>query len=289
MSPRATSGAEDRLALLQRGRRGRAVHHADARINIDEPVDLDAVPAPYLARDADQLDEAERADLATCERAVAGLQRALAVAGKALATINQARLYRETHATFADYVEDRWGMKRAHAYRLIEAWPVAATLSPVGDTNEAQVRELVPAAKRHGVQVATAVFKELREQGGRMTAARIREAVRALPSRVLDPDMARYVIRQAVREGRITPPGARPAEPAQPAPDKAEPEPIAKLRRLVEMQQAVYDQSYAVVPAAMAADPGTGEELMRQLRAFALRTAHRNRAFGEPATHPAEE
>ena len=252
------------------------------------PIDLDTIPAPYLPHDTHQLDDTERAHLASCERAINSLQRALAVAGKALATINQARLYRETHATFADYVEDRWGMTRSHAYRLIDAWPIAAAVSPIGDTNETQVRELLPAAKRHGVQVATAVFETLREQGGRLTAARIREAVRALPARVPDPDMARYVIRQAVREGRISPPGVRPAEPA-PAEGVVEPEPIAKLRRLVEVQKAVYDQSYAVVPAAMAADPGTGEELMRELRAFAQRTAHRNRAFGEPATHRAEE
>lgn len=286
MSPARHLAGVDGDAILNRAKRNRAVRRPDAHIAALEPVDLDAVPAPYLPRDEAELDEAERVDLATCERAIVGLQKALAVAGKALATINQARLYRETHATFADYVEDRWGMKRTHAYRLIEAWPVAAAVSPMGDTNERQVRELMPAAKRHGVQVATAVFKELREQGGRLTAARIREAVRALPARVPDPDMARYVIRQAVREGRIPPPGARPAEPVQP---EVEPEPIAKLRRLVETQRAVYDQSYAVVPAAMAADPGTGEELMRELRAAALRTAHRNRAFGEPATHRAEE
>lgn len=289
MNTRAKTDAEDRLALLQRGRRGRAVHHADARINTTEPVDLDAVPAPYLPRDEAELDEAERADLDTCERAVAGLQRALAVAGKALATINQARLYRETHGTFADYVEDRWGMKRSYAYRMIEAWPVAAAVSPRGDTPEKHIRALLPAVKRHGLETACAVYEELREQGEKVTTSRVQEAVRALPARVPGPDMARYVVRQAVREGRIPPPGARPAEPVQPQADEAEPEPIAKLRRLVETQKAVYDQSYALVPAAMAADPGTGEELMRQLRAFALRTAHRNRAFGEPATHQAEE
>lgn len=249
------------------------------------PIDLDTIPAPYLPHDTHQLDDTERAHLASCERAINSLQRALAVAGKALATINQARLYRETHATFADYVEDRWGMTRSHAYRLIDAWPIAAAVSPIGDTNETQVRELLPAAKRHGVQVATAVFETLREQGGRLTAARIREAVRALPARVPDPDMARYIVRQAVREGRIPPPGARPPEPTPAEEAELEPEPIAKLRRLVETQQAIYEQAYALIPAAMATDPGTGEELMRRLRSAASRTAHRARPFGKPAVH----
>lgn len=258
---------------------------AHTRLAVPAPVDLDTVPAPYLPRDQAELDDTERAHLASCEGAIVGLQRALAVAGKALATINQARLYRETHATFADYVEDRWGMKVAYAYRLIQAWPIAAAVSTRGDAPEKHIRALLPAVKRHGLETACAVYDELGKQAGRVTTSRVREAVRALPARVPDPDMARYIVRQAVREGRIPPPGARPPEPA-PA-EEAEPEPVAKLRRLVQAQQAVYEQAYTLIPAAMAADPGTGEELMRQLRAVASRTAHRARPFGKPAVHEA--
>jgi hypothetical protein len=167
---------------------------------------VEAVPAPYGPGHVEHLDDSERADLVTCEQAVAGLHRALAVAGKALATIQKARLYRESHPTFEAYVEDRWGMKRAHAYRLIDAWPVAAALSPIGDNpiNEAQVRELLPAVKRHGLEAGTAVYKALTEDSGRVTAARIREAVRALPKRLANPEDVPYLVRTAAREAAAT-------------------------------------------------------------------------------------
>jgi hypothetical protein len=46
--------------------------------------------------------------------------RAGAVIGKALWDISDEQLYRGTHTTFAEYVEDRWDMSKSRAYRLIE-------------------------------------------------------------------------------------------------------------------------------------------------------------------------
>lgn len=45
---------------------------------------------------------------------------------------------------FEDYCRERWGWKRAHAYRLMDSAQVAGVLSPMGDTptNERQAREL---------------------------------------------------------------------------------------------------------------------------------------------------
>src|SRR5438309_439896 len=81
----------------------------------------------------------EQADLATCEAALDNLRVAFWAAGKALQVIRDARLYRDTHATFEDYVEQRWDMARSPAYRLIDAWPLAERLSPMGDKlNERQ-------------------------------------------------------------------------------------------------------------------------------------------------------
>ena len=60
------------------------------------------------------------------------------------------RLCRGTHATFEDHIEQRWDMSRSPAYRLIDAWPLAERLSPMGDKlNERQVRKLLPLASRH--------------------------------------------------------------------------------------------------------------------------------------------
>lgn len=279
--------ADDRAAILLRGRKERAVRRPDAHLAAAEPVDLDNVPAPYEARGEAALDDAERADLATCEQAVAGLQRALAVAGKALATINAARLYRETHPTFEAYVQERWGMQRAHAYRLIDAWPVAAALSPIGDTNEAQVRELLPAVKRHGIDTARAVYEELHEQGdGRVTAARIREAVRMLPPRVAEPNQARHVIRQAVREGRIAPPTPAPgANTAQAEADVVDAElvgegarAVAVLASVLDRQQRLYDElGGGLVAEALTVEPGRAQHLLQEIARYANRTAYRAR------------
>jgi hypothetical protein len=277
----------DRLAVLQRGMQNRAVKNRVMHEETAEPVGLEAVPAPYEPRNAEHLDDGERADLATCEQAVAGLQRALAVAGKGLATIQKARLYRETHGTFEAYVEDRWGMKRAHAYRLIDAWPIAAALSPIGDIPEGQVRELVPAAKRHGVAAAVEVYTGLREKGVKVTAARLRDAVRVLPPRLAEPEQARYVVVEAVRTGRIP----TQSETARAVVDQSASDgevvdaelvddggtrAVAVLTDALERQQRLYDDlGGGVVAAALLAEPARAEYLLREIRQYAKRTVHR--------------
>jgi hypothetical protein len=74
-----------------------------------------------------------------------GLGTFLAV-GRALREISDRRLYRFAgFKTFADYVDVRWDMSRAHAYRQIDAVRVVDALGTDGPvpTNEAQARELV--------------------------------------------------------------------------------------------------------------------------------------------------
>ena len=55
--------------------------------------------------------------------------------GNALATIQRERLYRETHATFEQYCQEKWDVGRQHAYRLIDAAGVVKDLSPNGDAD----------------------------------------------------------------------------------------------------------------------------------------------------------
>lgn len=68
------------------------------------------------------LNGAEATRLTRLERI---LDRAVEVAGKiageALSTIRDERLYRVTHSTFEAYVLDRWGFSRFTAYRMIAA------------------------------------------------------------------------------------------------------------------------------------------------------------------------
>ena len=156
-----------------------------------------SLPDPYTATADGQLSDREQTDLATCEAALDNLRVAFWAAGKALQVIRDARLYRDTHATFEDYVEQRWDMSRSPAYRLIDAWPLAERLSPMGDKlNERQVRELLPLASRHGPDAAVTVYRTVAETDGiQVTAALLHGAVSILPPGRFDPAEATEQIR----------------------------------------------------------------------------------------------
>jgi uncharacterized protein (DUF2252 family) len=179
---------------------------------------LPAVPIPYEASSGSpDLVDAERADLAACEAAIDTLRVAFWAAGKALQVIRDARLYRGTNATFEEYVEDRWQMSRPQAYRLIQAWPLAEALSPIGDKtlNEGQIRELIPVANRYGQDAAVTVYRTIAETGGvRVTAGLIKGAVAVLPDDRFDKDEAVEQIR-AYLAGEAIEPAAPDATPAE--------------------------------------------------------------------------
>lgn len=144
------------------------------------------LPAPHEPlTDSPVLMEDERRDLAACELAVDHLRVAFWAAGKALQVIRDGRLYRTTHATFEEYVEERWEMSRRQAYRLIEAWPLAERIGmcPIGHTRltESQVRVLLPTAKQHGEEAAAEVYRAVAEAKGRVTAQLLSDAAGALP------------------------------------------------------------------------------------------------------------
>ncbi len=68
--------------------------------------------------------------------------------GQALLEIRDSRLYKQAFFTsFEAYARSRWDIGRSQAYRLIDAYGVINTLSPIGDRvpgNETQTRPLVP-------------------------------------------------------------------------------------------------------------------------------------------------
>ncbi len=104
----------------------------------------------------------------------------------ALLAIRDGRLYRDTYETFEAYCRDRWGVKRAHAYRMIQAAETVAEMSPVGDvplpTNERHVREL--ARLPDPVERAEAWESTVSAHGPRPTAARERVTNRPHPPRL---------------------------------------------------------------------------------------------------------
>lgn len=256
------------------------------------PLTLSQLPTPYDVGTevASPLTEKERADLETCEQALHGFRKALIVAGKALEVINRGRLYRETHETFADYVTDVWGFKRAHAYRMIEEWPIAAACLRFGDINELQARALLPAWKGHGPEATVTLYREAQELSGRrrLTAEALSEAVQVLPPRLAAPEQVSDVLRVAAAEGRvprIVPPKvAIPEQPAVPTVQdvlkedaRAGAEAVAVLEAALAQQQQIYDRLAGVVPQALGYDPGRAELLLGQLRQYANRTAYRAR------------
>jgi hypothetical protein len=169
------------------------------------------VPSPHDAQGDGDLTATEAAELQMCEGALQDLQLAFWRAGKALNAIRNGRLYRETHGTFEEYLRDRWGMSRPQAYRLIDAWPLAEQLSPIGDKlTESHVRVLLPLTMRHGQQAAVVVYETIAQADGVTVTAKVLEgAIAALPEDHFDPAEATERIR-AFLSGDVKPPETAP-------------------------------------------------------------------------------
>jgi hypothetical protein len=121
--------------------------------------------------DESLLSPAESARLAELEPIIeSGLKNVFEV-GKALREIRDERLYRQTHSTFAEYVEDRWKMSVRQAYRLIEATETVNGLPAQCAqlvTNESQARELTKIEPENRAEVLKAV-----SENGKVTAKAI--------------------------------------------------------------------------------------------------------------------
>lgn len=130
-----------------------------------------------------ELTPAEVDQLAADEAIIEAGQAIFMKVGMALARIRDARLYRATHDTFADYVDQRWGFTRIRAYQLIEAGVVAASVSTMVDTpeieNERQARALAPIVKESGPEAGAEVLREVAESDEKVTAKAIKAKVEA--------------------------------------------------------------------------------------------------------------
>lgn len=267
------------------------------------------LPAPYDVAETvtRALNDQEREHLAVCEQALHGFRKSVIVAGKALDVINRGRLYRETHPTFADYVDEVWDMKRAHAYRMIEGWQPAALVSPIGDTNEAQARELAPALKVYGPEVTVALYRGVKELRGdrKVTAADLAEARAVLPLHRSSLGRTRCTTSSPWRPPRdaclASPPLRsqclhRPPKRRSPNLDHVGQgelskgaEAIATMERALAQQRQIYDAlGGGTLAAAMLYDPNRGERLRHELRQYANGTTYRMRELsaGDEDTTP---
>jgi hypothetical protein len=107
--------------------------------------------------------------------------------GDALLKIRSDRLYLETHETFAEYCQDRWGFSDSRARQLVISATTVSRLTAKGlpaPANERQAAELakVPEPDRERVWSET-----LARTGGKPTAAAVREVAEPKP---VEPERA---------------------------------------------------------------------------------------------------
>lgn len=127
-----------------------------------------------FAQDEASLSESEQNQLARLEETIERGLKTFVDVGTALIVVRDSRLYRQDYGTFEDYCQQRWGMQRKYAYKLIAAAEVVQNLSPIGDilpATESQARPLTPLAPNEQREVwAKAVATA---QGGKVTAAHV--------------------------------------------------------------------------------------------------------------------
>jgi hypothetical protein len=250
------------------------------------------------AQEQTTLTTSEHESLHTCEATIErGLQTFYEV-GAALLAIRDNRLYRAKYATFEDYCQQRWGMSRSNANRLVQGAVIFDNLAPIGakPANEAQTRPLSrldPEQQRVAWQEATETAI-----GGKVTAAHVEATVQAIEQPLTDEDLAHLKADIAARGGtydgerringvvtrhNVTLPGqpqrqyttrqlqellsAYPVLPETPAPD-----PRARDRELLQQAQqalAVYEVDEAEHLALQLSDRATGakDALMRDIQA----------------------
>jgi hypothetical protein len=221
-----------------------------------KPVD----PATVTGTDAERLAAFEAAIDAAKETAGNSLKAARArfvvEAGTALRAIRDegGGLYKVTHATFEEYISQRWDMDRTRAYQLIDAAPVMLVMSKIFDTApvESQARVLAPVLEAHGETAVREVVAAVRQTGEKVTAKAIRDAA----------DRLNYVPRPALAPAGEDDTEADP--PAEHTPEQA--------RALVRLEQGLAALRGAhralrgrVIADALEADPEQGRILVAQV------------------------
>lgn len=124
----------------------------------------------------------EKQELGRCEKVIKRGWDTFVDVGKALATIQRSRLYRDKHQTFEAYCRVRWQYGKSHAHRLIGAAEVVEHLSPIGDKmprplNEAQVRPLIGLDPEDQLKAWQAAVEQA--AGKSVTARLVRKAAEA--------------------------------------------------------------------------------------------------------------
>lgn len=127
------------------------------------------------------LTEEEKIRLASHEEVIDNGLNTFHKVGMALLDIRDNRLYRQNHRTFESYCQERWGMERRHAYRLMDAAQVVENVSnwtQSPPTNEAQARPLTPLEPEQQTLVWQVVEKTA--PNGKVTNDHVKSVVNVL-------------------------------------------------------------------------------------------------------------
>jgi hypothetical protein len=129
----------------------------------------------------------EKSSLERCEQVI---ERGLATfieVGAAMYEIQSQRLYRQEHGSFEAYLSSRWSFKRAHAYRLINAYRVLETIRDEDgkELTESHARQLARLPQDQRTE-ALRRAKELAGEKSR-TAKHIQQAVDAMLGKTKKP------------------------------------------------------------------------------------------------------
>ncbi|MEY9968838.1 hypothetical protein ABIA33_006925 [Streptacidiphilus sp. MAP12-16] len=236
------------------------------------PADLvitsDMIPSPVEIEATGQLTADEVDALGTCERAVENLGTATWLAGKALQTIRDGKLYRQSHRTFEDYITGRWEISERTAYQMIEEWPLAERLNQAlgKPATASHTRALLPVVARFGtdgLDAATGLYEELRDraqtEGVKVTAALTGQVVKAVlknASKQTEATEFRAAARQLMAADSLPPvttksPTSTPPNPALPDDGKHPPlgQPDPNLRNFAGNPEEV--TAPAAIPVAL--------------------------------------
>jgi len=142
-----------------------------------------------------EVTEAEKQELQHHEEIIERGLNTFVDVGNALLAIRDGRLYRAEFDTFEDYCRDRWGMKRAHAYRMIEAATVIDNLSPIGDklpATESQVRPLTSLEPDRQREAWTRAIETAPDSG--ITAAHVQSVVDEMLGKTVTNTAGSYTV-----------------------------------------------------------------------------------------------
>ncbi|MFI8008265.1 hypothetical protein [Streptomyces sp. NPDC086010] len=155
--------------------------------------------------------------LALCMRGIKQFEDAWWVMGKAMANISSRRLYRQTHASFAEFARDVFKKSRPIAYEEMTSYAIGELLSARADTpfegksNGVSARAdtpvigkkaagaLNPITKDYGPETSIAVHETIKDATGTVTVKAITGIVQQLP-RKQEQELTQAELTARVRE-----------------------------------------------------------------------------------------